>query len=188
MAPAKKSGQSAKEKLERQGEKARERQRKRRAKLTEDELEKKKQYDRDRYKKEKEEKKKKSVKDMSAREQRKIRKMWREQYKKKKEKNAALAQALNNTPPDSPGIDEPAEIQANESSQKKRGRKAVTKDISAAYREIKKQQKKIEDLERRLKNYKKTTRKTKIEVSNTNFISITKKKGCKPCWKDICLA
>lgn len=83
---------------------------------------------------------------------------------------------MNNTPPDSPGIDEPAEIQANESSQKKRGRKAVRKDRSAAYREIKKQQNKMEDLERRLKKYKKRLeRQKKKSLTQTSSPSPRKK-------------
>lgn len=81
------------------------------------------------------------------------RKMWRQNsknYRNKKQNEHRFA--VTNTPP--PSDEEMIGIAA-ESVQKKRGRKQVKRDRAKSYRLIKKQQQKIEGLDRLVKKYQK---------------------------------
>lgn len=75
---ARSSNLSAKEKYERQKELARNRQRRRKEKMSAEKLEEKRKYDRERMARLRQEKKIKNIGDMTPREQRKMRKYWRD--------------------------------------------------------------------------------------------------------------
>ncbi|CAG4996113.1 unnamed protein product [Parnassius apollo] len=79
-----------------------------RAKMNEAELEERRSQDRERYRRKKEQGKIKTIKDYTPREQRQIRKIWRERAKlrRHKEKNSknALRFVEQNTPPSSPSF------------------------------------------------------------------------------------
>lgn len=126
MAPSKKLKTDSK-KLEHQRKLARERQIRRRAKLSDEQLELKRLKERQRYERLKKAGRVKLVKDLTPREHRKTKKVWRDYKRKKKAEGKNEEKAIDETPPDSE-----AEVinLNNESSQKQRGRKKVRKEKS----------------------------------------------------------
>lgn len=167
MAPRKKDEDL--KKFERQKELARERQRCRRSKFTPEQWEEKRAKERQRYANLKKEKKIKSVKDLTPREHRVLKKKWRESKRRTRDKKRIEEEVVNNTPPRS---DEEDQIQ--ESLQKKRGRRQVRKDRSKAYRKIKEQEKCIIKLQRKIEMYKKRLQRSK-KVTNQDVSPSPKK-------------
>ncbi|CAH0399781.1 unnamed protein product [Chilo suppressalis] len=102
------SNLSEEEKTKRRREQKKINIRRARAKIDEAALEERRKKDRERYKKKKEQGQIKNIKDCTPREQRKIRRIWREKAKKKREKEKEKTKALNfieeNTPPSSPSF------------------------------------------------------------------------------------
>lgn len=136
--------------IEKQRELARERQRKHRKNMSEEDLERKRAKDRERYIKLKEKNKIKTVKDLTPREHRRLKKQWRERKARSNLRKKHLDGVMkNNTPPHS------EDEQPNVSEQKKRGRKLVRKDRSKSYRTIKKLTKEKENFRKKYQKYKK---------------------------------
>ncbi|KAG8246083.1 hypothetical protein J6590_092929, partial [Homalodisca vitripennis] len=146
---------SAKEKYERQKALTKERQRRYRERMSEEKKEEKRKYDRDRLARLKAENKIKKISDMTPREQRKMRKYWKERNLVRSLKNKSLKE-VTDTPPASPLQDV-----REESEQKRRGRKKIRRDKAKAYRTIAKQQEKIKELEKKLGKYKKRLHREK---------------------------
>ncbi|CAH1970101.1 unnamed protein product [Acanthoscelides obtectus] len=138
----------------RQGEKANARKKKFLDKMTEEEIEIKRAKDRAYYRKKKAEKKVKNIAEMTEREKRKQRKIWKEASKKYREKKKTLSTILNNTPPHSDD-----ELAASPSVRKTVGRKIVRKDRAKAYRKIKQQEKTIAKITRKYETLKKKLRR-----------------------------
>lgn len=139
----------------RQREKANARKRKFLNKMTEEEREIKRAKDRAYYQKKKAEKKVKNIDEMTEREKRKQRKIWKEASKKYREKKKAISSIVNNTPPHSD--DELAE--ARSLVRRTVGRKIVRKDRAKAYRKIKKQEKTIANIKRKYETLRKRLRR-----------------------------
>ncbi|CAH1987621.1 unnamed protein product [Acanthoscelides obtectus] len=138
----------------RQREKANARKKKFLDKMTEEEIEIKRAKDRAYYRKKKAEKKVKNISEMTEREKRKQRKIWKEASKKYREKKKKLSTILNNTPPHSDD-----ELAATPSVRKTVGRKIVRKDRAKAYRKIKQQEKTIAKITRKYETLKKKLRR-----------------------------
>lgn len=134
----------------RQREKANARKRKFLDKMSEEQREIKRAKDREYYKKKKAEKKVKRVADMTERERRKQRKCWKNASKKYREKKKGLANIISNTPPQSDD-----DLVAVPSERRQVGRKTVRKDRAKAYRKIKKQEKTIVEMKRKIQSLKK---------------------------------
>lgn len=146
-----------------QREKANARKRKFLDKMTEEEREFKRAKDREYYQKKKAEKKVKNVGEMTEREKRKQRKIWKEASKKYREKKKAISSIINNTPPNSDN----ESAAARHSVRRTVGRKIVRKDRAKAYRKIKQQGKTIANIKRKYETLKKRLRrKEKREQEN----------------------
>ncbi|MCG8046239.1 MAG: hypothetical protein N0E48_11390, partial [Candidatus Thiodiazotropha endolucinida] len=102
----------------------------------------------EKYRNDKTSGKRKLVKDMTGREKRHQRKLWRNQKRKEKERQKALLL----TPPASPEI---LEIQQICSRQKKQENKVRNRDRAKCYRDLKNRDKEIEILNRKVEMYKK---------------------------------
>ena len=102
----------------------------------------------EKYRKDKTSGKRKLVKDMTEREKRHQRKLWRNQKRKDKERQKALLL----TPPASP---ESVENQQICSRQKKQEIKLRNRDRAKCYRDLKKRDYEIEILNRKVEMYKK---------------------------------
>ncbi|CAH0552457.1 unnamed protein product [Brassicogethes aeneus] len=96
--------------------------------MTEEERDIKRAKDRAYYQKKKGENKVKNIAEMTEREKRKQRKIWKEASKKYREKKKALSSIVNNTPPHSDD-----NLAATLSVRKTVGRKIVRKDRAKAY-------------------------------------------------------
>nr|CAH7748308.1 unnamed protein product [Callosobruchus chinensis] len=94
---------------------------------------------------------KKLVADMSVREHRIMKRKWQQENKKRREKKQLLENVLLNSPPPSPI----PELPEGSSS---RGRKKVKRDRTKLYRDNIKLQDKIDQLERKVRKYKKRER------------------------------
>lgn len=134
----------------RQREKANARKRKFLDKMTEEQKEIKRAKDREYYRKKKAEKKVKKITDMTEREKRKQRKDWKKASKKYREKKKSLANLVSNTPPQSDD-----DLAAVPPERRQVGRKIVRKDRAKAYRKIKKQDKIIIEMKRKIASLKK---------------------------------
>lgn len=145
----------------RQREKANARKRRFLDKMTPEQREIKKAKDRDYYQRKKAEKKIKFISDMSEREKRQQRKLWKKNSRKYRERKKMLASVQNDTPPDS-------DI---ENEDPVRGRNPVNKGRSKLYRTIRKQKEKIGSMQRKLDSLRKridrNTKRAEKEATKT---------------------
>lgn len=112
----------------------------------------------------------KSVDQLTPREQRNIRKVWRESKRKRRGEIKVQKETADNT------VTLPqSEDEHGESGQKKRGRKRVRRDRSKAYKKIK-EQKCIKNLQRKLEIYKKRLQRKDKKPSTTDQCSPSPKK------------
>ena len=101
---------------------------------------------------------------MTEGEKRKQTKSWKEASKKYRERNKALSNIVNNTPPHSDD-----DLSATPLVRRTVGRKIVRKDRAQAYRKIKKHDKTIAKIKRKLKEKTKKKRKKRtVESSGVN--------------------
>lgn len=141
--------------------------------MSEEELEQKRAKDRERYAKLKKENKIKTVKDMTPREHRRIKKQWRIR-KTRSNLNKKIAEPITAISP--PNTDSEEYHPVHESLQKKRGRKAVRRDRSQCYRMLKKQEKEINKLRNKVQKYKMRLKRAKTtNEDQTNSPSPMKK-------------
>lgn len=139
----------------------RERERERRKRIREDPVKKEKQREKERqkYLRQKENKIKKSVQDMTPREQRQIRKKWKENSKnyrlriKKMKVESALLEV--NTPPASSDEEDLEEHRKTTPKQREIGRTIANTNKMRRYRQRKETEKKLQCLKKKVELYKK---------------------------------
>ncbi|CAH1106712.1 unnamed protein product [Psylliodes chrysocephalus] len=165
----------------------RERERERRRKIREDPVKRQEQKEKERqkYLKQKQNNLKKSVKDMTPREQRRIRKKWKENSKnyrlKKKQTEIETSLLELNTPPiSSDEENQPANVDV--SFQRQIGRKIANRNKIKRYRERKEAAIKMQDLKRKAELYKKkyyrllqkNKQQRSHETTDSNLTPLTK--------------
>nr|CAH7721805.1 unnamed protein product [Callosobruchus chinensis] len=122
---------------------------------------------------------KKLVADMSVREHRIMKRKWQQENKKRREKKQLLENVLLNSPPPSPipelpevaKMSHPATPTRSEGSSS-RGRKKVKRDRTKLYRDNIKLQDKIDQLERKVRKYKKRLQR-KLKKDSCSEVKIT---------------
>lgn len=159
MAKKKKDNEKSIEKYERAKKLAAARQRKRKSNMTQEQLEQKKKRDRNRYQRLKAENKIKLVKDMSDKEKKNCRKLWRNRQAALRRRKKA-EEVIADTPPSSDSE------RPSTSRQRGAGRKSVRKDRAKAYRQLEKQKSEINHLKRKLEKYKKRLTREKQKKNN----------------------
>lgn len=118
------------------------RQLKYRQRMSEEQKEEYRRKARERYNKRKAEKTVKSIKDLSLKEQKENRKMWKKHSKNLRDKRKREKEAVSLTPP----VSDDEIISGPSRQQIARGRK-VRRDKAKAYRDIRKKDNKIKELE-----------------------------------------
>ncbi|CAH2000148.1 unnamed protein product, partial [Acanthoscelides obtectus] len=113
--------------------------------------------------------KKKLVKDMTEREHRAAKRRWKIANKKRRERQKAAQQLVENTPPSTPRSGTP-------DSPRCRGRKRVRRDRSALYRQNVKLQEELERLKKKCNRYKKRykrARHPRINPDNNKYSTLS---------------
>lgn len=151
----------------------RERERERRRKIREDPVKRKEQREKERqkYKRQKEQNIRKSIKNMTPREQRKVRKQWKNYTRihrlKGKQEAEVNGQILENTPPPSENENEP-EIIRNiviQESFRERGRRISNRNSVRRYRTKKKTLEQVEYYRKQLEKYKKRCQRLQSKIN-----------------------
>lgn len=160
----KKSAEDAK-KYRRERDLANARNRKYKANMSEEKLEKKRERDRQRYHRLKQEKKIKLVGEMTEKEKKQSRKIWRKRKAVLRKKKKEEEDMLINTPPNS-DIEGGLPVTKRDSRQKQVGRKLVRKERAKVYRELRKQKEDNKKLKAKLEKYKKRLQRERSKSSS----------------------